>query len=77
MRTASGPPKLCSPEISHCDLGSRAWPCCASVTFRVDDLGSGASTFEDELDLFYSQLGVDGLFTDFPDRARAWLDSRR
>ena len=46
-------------------------------TFRVDDVGSGYATFEDELRSFYEKFGVDGLFTDFPDRARSWLDSHR
>jgi glycerophosphoryl diester phosphodiesterase len=44
-------------------------------TFRVDDVGSGYGTFEDELRAFYEKFGVDGLFTDFPDRARSWLDA--
>ena len=46
-----------------------------SWTFRADDVGSGYATFEDELRAFYEKFGVDGLFTDFPDRARSWLDS--
>jgi glycerophosphoryl diester phosphodiesterase len=45
-------------------------------TFRADDVGSGYGTFEDELRAFYEKFGVDGLFTDFPDRARSWLDSQ-
>jgi glycerophosphoryl diester phosphodiesterase len=43
-------------------------------TFRVDDLGDGYSSFEDELAAYYGKFGVDGVFTDFPDRARRWLD---
>jgi glycerophosphoryl diester phosphodiesterase len=45
-------------------------------TLRADDLGEGVATFEEELELYYSTYGVDGLFTDFPDRARAWLQSQ-
>jgi glycerophosphoryl diester phosphodiesterase len=44
-------------------------------TFRADDVGPGYGAFEDELRAFYEKFGVDGLFTDFPDRARNWLDS--
>ncbi len=43
-------------------------------TFRADDLPPPYKTLEDELKRFYSELGVDGLFTDFPDRARRFLD---
>jgi len=45
-------------------------------TFRADSLGEGMSSFEEEIETFYEGYGVDGLFTDFPDRARAFLDSR-
>jgi glycerophosphoryl diester phosphodiesterase len=44
-------------------------------TFRVDDLGAGYPSFEDELSAFYGTFGLDGVFTDFPDRARKWLDA--
>ena len=40
-------------------------------TFRADDVGEGYPDFEAELERFFDQLGVDGLFTDFPDRAIA------
>jgi glycerophosphoryl diester phosphodiesterase len=43
-------------------------------TFRADDVPPRFASFEAELATFYGELGVDGLFTDFPDRARAWLD---
>jgi glycerophosphoryl diester phosphodiesterase len=46
-----------------------------SWTFRADDLGSGHATLEDELDAYYRKFGVDGVFTDFPDLARRWLES--
>ncbi len=40
-------------------------------TFRADDLMPGFVSFESMVHWFVSGLGVDGLFTDFPDRARA------
>ena len=39
-------------------------------TFRADDLAPGFASFEDMVRYFCTQLGVDGLFTDFPDRIR-------
>jgi glycerophosphoryl diester phosphodiesterase len=35
-----------------------------------------ATSFEDMLKLFYVDAGVDGVFTDFPDRAVAFLNNR-
>jgi glycerophosphoryl diester phosphodiesterase len=43
-------------------------------TFRRDQLPGGIDCFESLLALFIDTLGVDGLFTDFPDLARAWID---
>ena len=37
-------------------------------TFRADDLPAGFQCFEDAVRFFVDELGVDGLFTDFPDR---------
>ncbi len=37
-------------------------------TFRADELPPGFSSFEDLVRFFVVDLGVDGLFTDFPDR---------
>ncbi|HSM29678.1 MAG TPA: glycerophosphodiester phosphodiesterase [Woeseiaceae bacterium] len=42
-------------------------------TFRADDLAPGFASFEDMVRYFCSDLGVDGLFTDFPDRVRRLL----
>lgn len=39
-------------------------------TYRADALPAGVTSFE-ELHLLSHQAGVDGLFTDFPDRSRA------
>jgi len=44
-------------------------------TFRVDALPPGAASYEDLLRLVFD-IGVDGIFTDFPDRAVAFLRKR-
>ena len=38
-------------------------------TFRADDLPAGFSSFEDLVRFFADDVGVDGIFTDFPDLA--------
>lgn len=47
-------------------------------TFRLDEghVPAYADSFEDMLELFYFTAGVDGLFTDFPDRAVEYLKNR-
>lgn len=42
-------------------------------TFRADDVPSGFRCFEDMVHFFTGDLGVDGLFTDFPDRVYRYL----
>ncbi len=42
-------------------------------TFRADQLPPGIGSFEDLLRLFLFRIGVDGVFTDHPDRAVAVL----
>lgn len=42
-------------------------------TFRADDLPSGFRCFEDMVRFFTGELGVDGLFSDFPDRVYRYL----
>jgi glycerophosphoryl diester phosphodiesterase len=42
-------------------------------TFRADDLAPGFDSFGEMLRFFCVDLGVDGLFTDFPDRVREAL----
>jgi glycerophosphoryl diester phosphodiesterase len=42
-----------------------------AYTFRVDDLPPGFDCFEDLVRYTVSKLGIDGLFTDFPDRVLA------
>ena len=42
-------------------------------TLRRDQLPGYARNFDELLDIFYRQAGVDGLFTDFPDLAVNYL----
>ena len=42
-------------------------------TFRADDLAPGFGNFAAMLRYFCGELGVDGLFTDFPDQVREFL----
>lgn len=42
-------------------------------TFRRDELPAGILSFNELLDIFINQVGVDGLFTDFPDIVRSFL----
>lgn len=42
-------------------------------TFRADDLPPGFGCFEDMVHFFTGDLGIDGLFTDFPDRVHRYL----
>lgn len=44
-------------------------------TFRADFVVGEFKTFENELRHFYVELGVDAVFTDFPDKAVAFLRS--
>jgi len=46
-------------------------------TFRADDLPEYAESFEHLLHLFFSDLGVDGIFTDFPDLAYKFLSNQK
>ena len=60
-------------EQAH-DAGLAVHP----YTFRADPglVPEYAEDFEQLLELFYFDTGVDGLFTDFPDRAVRYLQSR-
>lgn len=42
-------------------------------TFRADDLPPGFASFDDLVQFFVQDVGVDGLFTDFPDRVISLL----
>lgn len=48
-------------------------------TFRADkgQIPRYARNFEDLLDIFYRKADVDGVFTDFPDRAVQYLRGRK
>lgn len=54
------------------ELGLQVHP----YTFRADDVPPSSDSFEDELRTFFDVIGVDGVFSDFPDRVRAFLDRR-
>lgn len=56
-------------ECAH-DAGLLVHP----YTFRADALAPGFDDFGDMVRYFCVDLGVDGLFTDFPDRVRALLE---
>ena len=43
-------------------------------TFRADRLPGYVSTFDELLDVFFNEVGVDGIFTDFPDMAVRYLE---
>ena len=43
-------------------------------TFRRDDLPEGVSDFTALLEIFVTDAGIDGMFTDFPDVALAFLE---
>jgi len=47
-------------------------------TFRTDEgqVAEWAGSFEDMLDAFFFEAGIDGAFTDFPDRAVNFLRDR-
>ena len=45
-------------------------------TFRADALPPGVASLEDLLRLALVDIGVDGVFTDHPDRAVAFLKKR-
>ncbi|GAB3285193.1 glycerophosphodiester phosphodiesterase [Parahaliea aestuarii] len=66
-------------NIQLSDLVQRAHAAGLAVhpyTFRRDQLPPGIASFHELLDLFIGQVGVDGLFTDFPDIARDYIDAK-
>jgi glycerophosphoryl diester phosphodiesterase len=44
--------------------------------FRQDELPLGIADFDELLAIFIEQAGIDGLFTDFPDSVRSYLQQR-
>lgn len=66
-------------EVQLSQLAAEARERCLLVhpyTFRRDELPAGIASFEQLLDIFVAQAGVDGLFTDFPDLVRDFLLER-
>ncbi|MEE4277159.1 MAG: glycerophosphodiester phosphodiesterase [Halieaceae bacterium] len=64
-------------EVQLSDLAERAHARGLLVhpyTFRADELPPGIESFAELHRIFLGELGVDGLFTDFPDRSRALRD---
>lgn len=59
-------------ERAH-DLGLVVHP----YTFRRDQLPAFASDYEQLLDIFLDGIGVDGVFTDFPDITKDYIESAR
>lgn len=45
-------------------------------TFRADALPPGTASFDGLMEVFLIRAGADGLFTDFPDRSRDFVDRR-
>ena len=66
---ATGEPRLSAlVEQAHA-RGLQVHP----YTFRRDELPPGIESFEQLLDIFIRQAGIDGLFTDFPDLVAGYL----
>lgn len=55
------------------DLAREAGLVMHPYTFRADDLPPGFASFDDLVQFFVRDVGVDGLFTDFPDRVISLL----
>ena len=62
-KTSSGAPRLSDLVALAHARGLQVHP----YTFRRDELPEGITNFKELLDIFIRQVGVDGLFTDFPD----------
>lgn len=45
-------------------------------TFRRDELPGYADDYKQLLELFFDDIGVDGVFTDFPDLTREYLETK-
>jgi glycerophosphoryl diester phosphodiesterase len=70
-----------SPTDRQCStLASRAHDRGLQVhpyTMRVDDLPVSVSSPDDLMEVLFNQAKVDGLFSDFPDVTRKWVDAHR
>lgn len=72
-RDASGNAKLSELAARAAQQGLLVHP----YTFRSDQLPQGINDFRELLDIFILQAKVDGLFTDFPDKVRSYLQRGR
>ena len=71
--TASGTEPLFSSLLADAHAaGLQVHP----YTLRLERLPAYAADFEQLLDIVYRQAGVDGVFTDFPDRAVSYLQQK-
>jgi glycerophosphoryl diester phosphodiesterase len=71
-KSADGKPLLSELVTRAKEQGLQVHP----YTFRRDDLPAGIDTFDELLSLFVDTAKIDGLFTDFPDLVRDFLDQR-
>ena len=65
----SGMPQLSSLVKDAHELGLKVY----TYTLRVDTLPTYVRSFEEMLHIFYYEANVDGIITDFPDRANKYL----
>ena len=68
-RYLSGMPQLSSLVEDAHELGLKVY----TYTLRVDTLPTYVRSFEEMLHIFYYEANVDGIITDFPDRANKYL----
>ena len=68
-----GRPRLTDLAAKARALGLAVHP----YTFRAEQLPPGIASFEALHRVFFRDLGVDGIFTDFPDQSRAFRDKLR
>jgi glycerophosphoryl diester phosphodiesterase len=72
VESAEGPAVRPSPLVAEAQrLGLEVHP----YTFRADALPNFANSYDELLQIYLGELGVDGLFTDFPDRTVRYLQS--
>ncbi|CAN0604775.1 unnamed protein product, partial [Ectocarpus sp. 12 AP-2014] len=75
MQLYQGRDEAGNPRLT--DLAQRARALGLAVhpyTARADQLPPGIASFDDLHEILFVDLGVDGIFTDFPDRSRALRD---
>ena len=72
-KTASGAARFSGLVDSAHACGLQVHP----YTFRRDELPTGIDSFEELMDIFFRQAGIDGVFTDFPDIVVNYLRNTR